>query len=328
MDSSGDGVLSSSQIEALLREPLARWPEGSPVAVRDIVDSTHGVEAAVLAVVVDAASLDRSGFTEQVVAALSEAVAGTYPAWLPEAEHLAGPGGVGLAAERTICQRVACNSDLFGPFLRAAAEASLCGRPVDVAEFAQETVVRQARKLILRAYGYGHLVIMIELRGTWNTAQIEIAEADALWLAGPGELTVRLTARQFWESLALAYRDAMHREVGAAGTQLRTVLRGLGDALGLRRAEIERLVAGTFDLTHLRIVRRSLQSHLGRRPGDQVALDVALALTLTTASIMPNRTSETRCCRGWKSRATRLARIPSARAGFRAGRSSAHSTDS
>ena len=192
MDPSGDAVPSSSQIEALLREPLVRWPEGSPVAMRDIVDSTHGVGAAVLAVVVDAADLDRSGLTEQVVAALSEAVAGTYPAWLPEAEHLAGPGGAGLAAVRAICERVAGSTNLFGPFLLAAAEASLCGRPVGVAAFAQETVVRQARKLILRAYGYRHLVIMIELTGTWNTAQIEIAEANALWLAGPGELTVWL----------------------------------------------------------------------------------------------------------------------------------------
>ena len=91
------------------------------------------------------------------------------------------------------------------------------------------------------------------------------------------------TARQFWDSLALAYRDALHREVGAAGTQLRAVLHGLGDAIELQRVGIERLVAGAFDLTHLKVVRRSLQNHLGRRPGDQVALDVALALILTNS---------------------------------------------
>ena len=187
-----DAVLSSSQIEALLLEPLVGWPEVSPVAVREIVESTNGAGTAILAVVVGAASLERNDLTEQVIEALSEAVAGTYPAWLPEAEHLAGPGGAGLAAVRAICERVACNSDLFGPFLLAAAEASLCGRPVGVAEFAQETVVRQARKLILRACGYGHLVITIELTGTWSTAQIEAVEANALWLAGPGELTVWL----------------------------------------------------------------------------------------------------------------------------------------
>ena len=202
MDPCCDAVLSRSQIEALLREPLVGWPEVSPVAVREIVESTHGVGTAILAVVVDAVSLDGSDLTKHAIDALSEAVAGTYPAWLPEAEHLAGPGGAGLAAVRTICERAACSTDLFGPFLLAAAEASLCGRPVGVAEFAQETVVRQARKLILRAYGYEHLVITIELTGTWSTAQIEVAEANALWLAGPGELTVWL----FGASTALMTR--------------------------------------------------------------------------------------------------------------------------
>ena len=97
------------------------------------------------------------------------------------------------------------------------------------------------------------------------------------------------SARQFWDSLALAYRDALHRDVGAAGTQLRTVLHGLGEAIGLKRAEIDHLVAGTFNLGHLEVVRRSLQSHLGRRPGDQVALDVALALILTNSEDFGHR---------------------------------------
>ena len=91
------------------------------------------------------------------------------------------------------------------------------------------------------------------------------------------------TARQFWDSLALAYGDALHREVDTDGTQLRTVLHGLGGAIGLQRAEIDDLVAGTFDLTRLKVVRRNLQMHLGRRPGHRVAVDVALALILTNS---------------------------------------------
>ena len=187
-----DTVRTNVEIEALLREPLASWPEASPVAVREVVESTHGVEAAILTVAVDLASLGRRDLTEQVIDALSEAVTGTYPAWLPEAERLAGPGGAGLAAVRAMCERAAAGSDLFGPFLLEAAEASLCGRPLAATEFARETAVRQARKLILRAYGYGRLVVMVELAGTWSTAQMEVAEANALWLAGPGQLGVWL----------------------------------------------------------------------------------------------------------------------------------------
>ena len=192
MDRRRDAVPSDSRIEALLREPLLSWPEASPVAVREIVESTHGAKAAILTVVVDAAGPSRRDLTEQVVEALSEAVAGTYPAWLPEAEHLAGPGGAGLVAVRTLCELAAGSTDLFGPFLVAAAEAALSGRPLVVAEFARETVTRQARKLILRACGRGRLVVMVELTGSWSPAQIEVAETSALWLSGPGELTVWL----------------------------------------------------------------------------------------------------------------------------------------
>ena len=91
------------------------------------------------------------------------------------------------------------------------------------------------------------------------------------------------TAHRFWGSLALAYVDALHREVSKDGIQLRTVLHGLAEAIGLKETEIEALVAGTFDLTLLKAVRRSLQTHLGRRPGDRVAADVALALILTNS---------------------------------------------
>ena len=187
-----DAVPSDAGIEALLREPLVSWPEASPIAVREVVESTHGVEAPILTAAVDVASSGRSDLTEQVIDALSEAVTGSFPAWLPGAEHLAGPGGAGLAAVRAMCERAAAGSDLFGPFLLAAAEASLCGRPLAVAEFPRETAVRQARKLILRAYGHERVVVMVELTGTWRTAQIEVAEANALWLAGPGELGVWL----------------------------------------------------------------------------------------------------------------------------------------
>ena len=187
-----DAVRNDAEVEALLREPLVSWPEASPVAVREVVESTRGVKAAILTVAVAGASPGRRDLVAQVVDALSEAVIGTYPAWLPEAEHLAGPGGAGLAALRAMCERAAAGSDLFGPFLLAAAEASLCGRPLGVAEFARETALRQARKLILRAYGYEYLVVMVELTGSWTSAQIEIAEANALWLAGPGELSLWL----------------------------------------------------------------------------------------------------------------------------------------
>ena len=208
-------VTPDSQIEVLLRQPLLSWPAASPVAVRDVIESTHGAETAILAVVVDARSPEGSDLTERVIEALADAVTRTYPAWLPEAEHLAGPGGAGLAALHAICERVAAETDLFGPFLLDAAEAALCGRSLEVAEFPRETVLREARKLILRAYGYGRLVVMVELTGTWNATQIEAAEANALWLAGPGELTVWLFGTPT-AKLTRAPRSSLHDRMPAS----------------------------------------------------------------------------------------------------------------
>ncbi len=89
--------------------------------------------------------------------------------------------------------------------------------------------------------------------------------------------------RRFWDSLALAYVDALHRNAGRGRSQLSTVLRGLGHAIGLRREETECLVAGTLDLAQLKVVRRRLQGLLGRQHRDRVALEVALALILTNS---------------------------------------------
>ena len=97
------------------------------------------------------------------------------------------------------------------------------------------------------------------------------------------------TAHRFWDSLALAYVDALHREGGNHGTQLRTVLHDLGKAIGLQRADSEELVAGTFDLTHLKVVRLRLQKHAFSQPGDRVAVDVAVALILTNSEDLDHR---------------------------------------
>ncbi len=106
------------------------------------------------------------------------------------------------------------------------------------------------------------------------------------------------SARKFWNSLALAYLDSLQREVGRGEMQLRRVLRGLGEvaraeqttqpgsvldlgnAVGLADEQIDALVAGTLDTRHLQRFRNGLRRHLGRRPDERTALDVAVALAL------------------------------------------------
>ena len=100
----------------------------------------------------------------------------------------------------------------------------------------------------------------------------------------------------------------------AGGTQLSAVLHGLGAAIGLQETEIEDLAAGTFDVSHLKDVRRSLQLHLGRRPADRVAVDVALALILTNSEDPAHQDIRRRLdSRAGNLMTTRRARMPSQR---------------
>jgi very-short-patch-repair endonuclease len=53
---------------------------------------------------------------------------GLFPAWLPGAEAIDGPGGNGTAAVRALAARTAATSTDFGPFLADLAERALGGR--------------------------------------------------------------------------------------------------------------------------------------------------------------------------------------------------------
>jgi very-short-patch-repair endonuclease len=59
---------------------------------------------------------------------LEYAAVALFPAWLPEAEGIAEPGGAGLRAVRALALRAAATTDHFGPFLADLAELSLTSR--------------------------------------------------------------------------------------------------------------------------------------------------------------------------------------------------------
>ena len=62
---------------------------------------------------------------EVVLRELDRVAVGLFPAWLPGAEWIDGPGGNGVAAVRTLAMRAASETEDFGPFLADLAERSL-----------------------------------------------------------------------------------------------------------------------------------------------------------------------------------------------------------
>ena len=197
MDPGLGAVRSSPGIEALLHEPLLSWPEVSPLAVREVarIDSRVG----------GSDPDGRRGWgesgSERSHGAGHRRVVGGRHRHVP---RLAAGSGTPLrdpvapvwaAVARDVRASRPPAATCSARFFSRPGRRRCAGEPFAVAEFARETAVRQARKLILRAYGYERLVVMVELTGTWSTAQIEVAEANALWLAGPGELGVWLFGR-------------------------------------------------------------------------------------------------------------------------------------
>ncbi len=128
---------------------------------------------------------------------IQKATAALFPAWLPEAEHIEGPGGAGREAVKALALAEAQRSELFGPFLTALADAALRdhGRKFHD-EFAPETVIRECHKLFCKAYGVRQAALVLYVAdGLSDDAAVEtqqaahfIADQEAflVWLTGAG----------------------------------------------------------------------------------------------------------------------------------------------
>ncbi|SNT24754.1 Protein of unknown function [Streptosporangium subroseum] len=98
---------------ALSLDPL---PDDAPAVVTYFADDTRSVAEMVTSVLCE----------------LEKAAISLFPAWLPGAEGIDGPGGAGRSAVRALALRTASVTGHFGPFLADLAERSLHG--VDLAE--------------------------------------------------------------------------------------------------------------------------------------------------------------------------------------------------
>jgi very-short-patch-repair endonuclease len=98
---------------ALSLDPL---PDDAPAVVTYFADDARSVAEMV----------------NSVLCELEKAAISLFPAWLPGAEGIDGPGGAGRSAVRALALRTASVTGHFGPFLADLAERSLHG--VDPAE--------------------------------------------------------------------------------------------------------------------------------------------------------------------------------------------------
>ncbi|MDH2427257.1 DUF559 domain-containing protein [Sphaerisporangium sp. TRM90804] len=118
---------------------------------------------------------------------LEKAAIAAYPAWLPGAEHVTGPGGAGVGAVRALALRSASATRHFGPFLADLAETALTGRRPG-RRF--DPSVRAAGLARVLADAFGHAAVLLRIPEGLAPDEAESLAAACDWLAGHGGLTV------------------------------------------------------------------------------------------------------------------------------------------
>ncbi|MGI5267746.1 endonuclease domain-containing protein [Nonomuraea sp. CA-218870] len=93
-----------------------------------VLDSLPGEAPAILTCAAPEARSPKA-LVAAVLDELDATVLGLFPAWLPEAGGIDGPGGAGPAAVRALALRTAATTAHFGPFLAELAERALRARP-------------------------------------------------------------------------------------------------------------------------------------------------------------------------------------------------------
>jgi hypothetical protein len=96
-----------------------------------------------------------------ILSELEQIALGLFPAWLPGAEALDGPSGIGVAAVRTLATEMAASTDYFGPFLAELAEQCLRGGESRTARFAVEVRASELAAIIANSFRRPYTAMLI-----------------------------------------------------------------------------------------------------------------------------------------------------------------------
>jgi Protein of unknown function (DUF559) len=159
---------------------LASPPPDAPVVVTYRPPSARSVRA-----VVDAA-----------LGELESVALGLFPAWLPEADGIAGPGGAGVAAVRALAMHAAPRTAQFGPFLADLAESALRGAPAADGRFAVEIIAAGLARVIARSYDRPGAALLVPVPGGLSADGEQCLVGGLEWLAQRGGFGVWLAGAE------------------------------------------------------------------------------------------------------------------------------------
>jgi very-short-patch-repair endonuclease len=124
---------------------------------------------------------------------LEAAALDLYPAWLPGAEVIEGPGGAGIAAVRVLALERAAASPQFGPFLADLAARSLTGEPGRSERFRPEVRAAGLARAVADSYRRSQLALLVQRPEALDPASERAAATACEWLAHHGGFAVWLT---------------------------------------------------------------------------------------------------------------------------------------
>jgi hypothetical protein len=123
---------------------------------------------------------------------LEGAALGLFPAWLPDAAGISGPGGAGIDAVRALAMRTAPVTAQFGPFLADLAERALRGVRSGSGQFSPEVRAAGLAQVIARSYDRSAAALLVEVRAGLTGGGEQALVAGCEWLAHRGRLGVWL----------------------------------------------------------------------------------------------------------------------------------------
>ncbi|SDG29991.1 Very-short-patch-repair endonuclease [Sinosporangium album] len=124
---------------------------------------------------------------------LEEAAFDLFPAWLPDARGISGPGGAGVAAVRAAATRTARRNGHFSPFLADLAERALRRTAWRTPRFPLEVRAVGLARVLAAGFGRSHASALVHVPGGLSPSSEEHLVAGCEWLARHGGLGVWLT---------------------------------------------------------------------------------------------------------------------------------------
>jgi very-short-patch-repair endonuclease len=179
----------TSDLERAGRDHVLRFPR--TVTASHLIDLAEGAGACTLALEVPLGDTLPGNLPHWFATQIQHALLTAFPAWLPGAESIDRVTAGGAQALAALAEDLAGRSDVFGPFVAAAATAAVRGRE-DLLGFPLETIVRESQQLLSRAFKSDYVIVIMDVSGQAGEFERVALEQGVAWLASQAAFRVWL----------------------------------------------------------------------------------------------------------------------------------------